>query len=523
MMAALVMLIALPTAAQESAKLAPPNTAVFIELPNLAKLRAKLEQDPVVKLLRDRLPANRRPEAWEAVKMMMGMSGEEIFDRYFGKQVVVISERTGDHAPSVVLSKVDAADFNVGVERLQLSATGNVNDFKLYETTDGKGRFAFHNGWMAMASDEHAVWLKQVLGGLGKGPTLADDATFKKWVAKLPAGGADDRALAFARGPEPEGTHVLSARRGESGDIAVHYAGSNEGWRKALEKHPADAGPLSFGPTPNEAVAAMALNLHETQFDANAAAGLDRLLNGRSFQEVVWSKLAPPAVVMMGSVPGEQLDPATPFIAPSFGVAMRMKDKAVAGELDQMLANGVLIFNVVSTEWKTPAVQIAEREQGAVKYRVAHFGAPVAQRFGRPALAGMGTVCWAAVGDWYVITSQEPLMKQAIAAVHGEAGGDGAAALGGEGAQRGLAGGYVRTQPLAAMLSSWLDYVKQLRPALAEAADERSLQGGPMVRAVKGLSLAAELLKHYRVAAIEFRAGDEEGVVLGQMQVKRAQ
>src|SRR5690554_5744298 len=93
---------------EEGAAVAPADAAVFIEVEDLAALRAELEEDPLVEYLRDLTPARREPAAWRAIQDALGLSGEEIFDRYFGSRVVLVGEGTEEGGPGVLLSRVEA-------------------------------------------------------------------------------------------------------------------------------------------------------------------------------------------------------------------------------------------------------------------------------------------------------------------------------------------------------------------------------------------------------------------------------
>src|SRR6185369_4325297 len=77
--------------AQELAKHAPPDTAVFIEIDNLAETRARHANDPLTQALRAKLTGQVEPEAWKQLQQQLGMTGDEILDRYFGKAAALIA------------------------------------------------------------------------------------------------------------------------------------------------------------------------------------------------------------------------------------------------------------------------------------------------------------------------------------------------------------------------------------------------------------------------------------------------
>ena len=511
----LLTLFASATRAQQSAHLAPADAGLYIEVANLAELRTQMEDDPVVALLKEQMPHRRQPRAWEQLQQVMGLSGEEIFDRYFGRRVVVIAEHARENPPGVLLTRVADGDVQLAIEKLELEPVGDVNGFTAYRSPDGKSIMAFGRGWMAMAANRHRDYARGVLEGIEAGGSLAEDETFVKWTQRVPA---DRQAMVFAREGGRD-VHVLSASQ-DGERLKVHYAGKARQWRPLLEKVPADAtGPLTYGPLPASTIAAVSLNLKDGDGDPRVAAFMDRLLAGKSFRRDVMPKLATPAVVWLSRVRGDALTPAIEPPAPAVGVALHMRDATVAEDLQRVMEQLVVLFNVATMKWQTPPATARTVEHSGMQFRAADVGQALAERIRMPRYAGMVTLTWGRVGEWFVVTTSDAVHREAIDAAQLDTPPAALAArlaAGGAGAQQPVVGVFLAADMLGDMMIQWMAELEKVNPAMTRELPAESPGG----RRWRKLGLAAEVLGHYRIMAAHLRQ-PEEGVVEGAIEVER--
>ena len=514
LMALAVCLAASAAMAQQAAELAPADAGVYIEVANLAQLRRELADDPLVKLLQEQMPHRRQPQAWVAVQEAMGISGEEIFDRYFGELVVVIAERAGDRPPGLLLSKVSEDDAKLAVERLALEQVAQVNGFTAYLTSDKRGVFAFGQGWMAMADKRHGEYMRRVVEGIGAGDSLADDATFQQWMAKLPP---EQGAVLFARDANGPQVHVMGVGR-QQRNFTLTYAGKSPQWQPLLDAAP-EMPSLPYGPLPASAIAAMSVNLRNAAPDPQFVAFMDRLLGGKSFEREVLPHIGTPSVLFVAQVGGDKLTPAIEAPVPAVGLALRMTDAAVAPDLQRAMDQLVVLFNLLTLEWGTPAAAMREVQHEGVAYRVAELGPALAQRLKMPQYSGVVGVSYGTVGEWFVVTSHPVVHQQCIEAAKrsGDAASPNAAALiaGGSDMKQPIAGAFVSTTQVGDLLSAWMNELREANPRLNQA-----LRRGESPRPWRHAMLATEILWQYRLVAARMNQ-PEPGVVQGVIELQR--
>lgn len=494
---------------EQAAELVPADVAVFIELRNLAELRGELENDPLVNYLREHTPARREPDAWRAVQDMLGMSGEEIFDRYFGKQVALIGQSTEHGGPGLLLSRVSNEDAALAVDRLQLQQIAEPGAFTLYQTGDGQGRIAFADGWMAMGDPQHDAYIRRTLGRLAEGDALADSEQFQEWVNKV--AGSESFARLFVRNDEADQVHAAGLKR-SGGELVIDYAGtSNEVGE--LFRRTGDAGALEFGPLPRQTLSATSFNLRDREPDPRWVELMDRLVAPASFRDDVLPLLDAPVVTFLGEVPGDELEPEAGFRAPVLGIAIKLSDHAAVEHLTRAMDGLMVLANMGTLQMDLPAIEVRDVEHEGVSFRSANVGEALAVRLDEPGLRGAAQVSFGRVGDWYVVATNAQFFRWTI-----DAHGDEAARLT-EAADlermnlvprdRPVLTSFTRTPELAAHFQSWLDHIDARAPHWTRDADrmEPQTEAG---RAIKGLTLLSGILDYYESASVQVFGEDEE-------------
>jgi len=498
-----------PARAADPAAFAPADSAIYIEVSDLAKIRADIANDPLVQRLREQLPSARQPQAWQELQVALGLTGDQIVDRYFGERVALIVEREGEGAPGVVLSRVGEADARHAIDRLALQHDGAAGRFTIYHTSDGKALIAFGDGWMAMGDPKHAGYIRQVLEGGAAGGGLTADAAFRNALAELPA---QRSATLFARN-EAKGERFAAALVRQGGDFSIHLVGRSPDLTNLLSMvGPARQGDL--GPLPPSTIAVAAVNLINRDLEPAASKLLNTLVAPRSFERDVLPNLDAPVTLLLADVPGESVEPAVGFRVPVVAMSIRMRDAAVAADLQKMCDNLVMLGNLGLMQKQIDPVTIEVGRHGEHQYRVVELGPVIEAQFGRPRLSGMLRLAYGRVGDRFVIVSHETLMTQWLDAA--EVSGEGVstaqrfAPAAGEGGAALLAAS-VRADRLGAMLRSWHEHVAQVRPELLAASRQADPQEKPAML-MKVIGLAADVLGEYDRIMLRVDAGDGSSV-----------
>lgn len=391
----------------DPALLAPADAAVFIRLDHLAQWRRDWRDDPALSLLLDRLARQDDRGIWDIIQQALGMTGPEVFDTFFGQSVALIVKEPGDHKPGLVLTRIDPASGSLAVERLGLESAGKVGSFDLYRTPDAKAFFAFRGSWMALTGGEHIDYLKAVLGRDNPGRSLAQSDDFRRWVARLP----DRRdGLLYVSNPDEQQTHALSLRR-DGRSLVIDYAGRPPRLGQ-IAGHLGPARSLGFDPAPAGALAAVAFNIADNRPGPRPM--IDRFIAPKTYANDIAPKIQGPIVAFLGEMPGNAVNPPTPFDLPVLGIAIRMKDASVAADLDQVMDKLLFLANVTTLQWKTDPVTVAAASVNGTAYKVADLGKPISQRARRPELAAGLQLTFGRFGDWYLLTSREELFKAVV-------------------------------------------------------------------------------------------------------------
>ncbi len=483
---------------EEAARLAPADAGVFVQVDGLAALRARLADDPLYKWLEERLAQRPEPEGWLNIQAAMGMSGQEIIDTYFGKRFVIIASEPGAGKPGVVLTQVAQNDAQAVIQRLDLVDQGRAGAFHLYTSKDDKAMFGFHDPWMAFTGPHHRDYLEKVLSRDSATPSLADDATFKAWIARLPA---DRVATVFARRPapgdSPAGTgeiHALALTLSDR-QLSLHYAG-RPGPRADEFFKLARPGKIDFGPVPGDALAAAAINLAPRPRNTRL---LDRLLAPQSFARDLEPQLDDHLLVFAAAIqPPPSTQPSAPALTfPALGVALKLRDSAAADALQRVMNSIVLLANIRTADWNVDAIDTTTHEYRGQHFTIADIGTPLAQRAQRPELANLHLV-WGRVGHWFVLCTHEALFRQCLDA-HADPARSlnhrpEAAALSAQPEQ--VVAGLIHSPALAQLLQEWTQYFETQHGAALAAAATRP--GAPLARFHKAMKVLLPLMQNSR-------------------------
>ncbi|MBI1370080.1 MAG: hypothetical protein GC162_15680 [Planctomycetes bacterium] len=496
--------------AQEAAKLAPADASIFVEINDLAALRADWANDPLGQYLQTQLPPNREPQAWSDVQAMMQMTGPQIVDKYFGKVLALVVKGTYGGAPGVVLSKVDKADAAVAIDRLMLQPAGKAGNFDLYVTGDGAAGFAFADEWMAMGEPRNEVFIKDMLANVGKGKSLADDEQFKTWIGKLPQ---NRQAVAFLRNPDQDEVHAVAAQR-EHRNLTLTYAGHSPNFAEGLSKL-STARATEFGPLPERTIAAMTINGYDTEPDIRFTELVDRVLAPKTYVKDIMPKLQAPVVLFLGEATAQEMDPSPGFSAPVVGIAIHMRDATVTTDLDKLVNSALLFANLATLEWKVDPIAMSMASHNGKPYSVADIGKSLSQHFNRPGLAGTIKLAYGRVGEWYVITSHETMFKAMLDAAADPGKSlvmqDDFKAMGLEDVDAPIVTGFLRAPRLAAHIQTWIDRGRQMHPEImAEATHVEP--SNRIAKIVRGITVLQGVLKHYTSMTLQMHKTDDEAI-----------
>jgi hypothetical protein len=503
----LITLLCCATAAlaQDAAKLVPADAAVFIEINDLAGLRKDWVNDPLARFLRDNLPVE-SDAGFDEVQKVMGLSAEEIIDRFFGTSVALVVMKPGDQEPGLLISKMSDADAALAIQKLQLKADGTFGadgkQFRGFTSPDGKANIAIGQGWAVVSQPRYSDAARAVLEGRGK--TLADHAAFKAWTARLPAG---QRVATVFVHPAQSQVHVLGVYR-KGRDLTVQYRGKSpelDGLASTLGGGKA----LDFGPLPASTIAAVTVNL-QPPAEADAKY-LDRLFPGKTFRADIQPKLAAPTVLFLGEVPGDRLNPDPGLSVPVGGFAIRLANPAVAADLTKAIDGLMIVANFAAAKWQVPPIEVKELKHGDATFRSANIGAALAQRAGRDEFKPI-TLTYGRVGQWYVVCTQDAFFTQCVDAetdpAQRFAGSKSVAAMPLKDHEAPIATAVLRPSALAAHVQTWLNHWSQQRPEVVKSSHQTN-PPTPEAQLVRGARIAAGLLDYYQSMSLQaYRDGD---------------
>ena len=401
------LLVQAPAWAQAPAELAPADTPVFIHIDEPADWFDEMTDGPLGKKWRAMIEES---EGSGDLLAAMGMDVEKFMDAYFGSEVVVLGQGKGDdgeEGPGVIFTKVDQDHRAHAIESLALKQQGDIAGNPVYTGEDGDGFIVMTEDWVAMCDLKSYEYLQSILKQPANTLRLADTEHYKKWTKELPA----DRAMTMLAIESNDAQHAMGVVRKGKGMDAT-YLGTSPDYDKMMamlgENNAAD-----FGPLPAQTISAISFNMMTNEQPCKGMEKLDVLLNGKSFVDDIYLKIDSTMVMFMGSVPGDQLDPKVSVEVPAFGMAIKMKDAAVAKDMDLMFDNVVMLANVSVMNFEAGLIPQRTAEHEGTTFKVAELGKPIAKGMSFPELAPMQIV-YGTVGDYYIVCTQEQFFKQCV-------------------------------------------------------------------------------------------------------------
>ncbi|MEX2213788.1 MAG: hypothetical protein WD768_06660 [Phycisphaeraceae bacterium] len=488
--------------ARSAAHFAPADAAVYIEINDIAALRADWESDPLANFIQKHLPGP-SPAGWKAVQLQMGLSGDKIIDNYFGKSAAIVFMKTGGEQPGIVITKVADKDISYGIERLKLNKTGTIGSFTTYTTKNSDAQIAIGGGWVVVADATVKAGVTKLLeAGTG---SLADSAEFKSWSAKLPT---DRFGTVFIR-PGNDDTHALGISR-KGRDLSLEYRGSSQDFSPLFDLL-GDGAPLDFGPLPKTTIAAINANIKPTP--GPNPKQMNRLFPGKSFEKDILPYLGSPTLLFLGEVPGDQFKENPGLSVPVLGVAIQLRDKKVAEDLNKAMNGLMIVLNFAAAGWELPEVVVRDSEHGGTKFHVADVGALLAARTERPELKAIN-LAYGRVGDWYILCTQDKFFTQCI-----DADRDPSLSLASfaefkamplKAHERPILTAILRPSALAAHVNTWLTHWEKVRPQVVQQATQASqASDNPEVRLVQFARIAVGLMDHYQSVSVQaYREGE---------------
>ncbi len=495
--------VAMPALAQQdAASLVPADAAVFMEVHDLAALRKDWVGDPLAKFLRDNLPMVPEPQGWLDVQKALGLSGDEIVDRFFGKTAAMVAFNPEDDEPGMIITKVSDGDAALAVEKLQLVHVKDFAGYRGFKSADEKAHLAIGKGWIIVVHPRYSGLAQKALE-TGEN-TLAKNDLYKSWIAKLPRG---DRAATVYVRQSDEDVHALGVYRKER-DLTIQYRGKSPQLAE-LAAYLGDGGALDFGPLPASAIAAISMNLLPPPGPDGKK--LDRLFPGKSFTNDIHARLASPSVLFLGEVPGDRLTPNPGLSIPVAGLSLKLKDPAVAEDLTKAIDGLMFVANLAAAKWEGPLVEVNPQTHSEVTFRNANIGAALAHRTSRAELRPL-SLSYGRVGDWYVICTQDQFFQQCIDAhldsTRSLIASRSFTAMGLKNRQAPVFTAVLKPGDLAAHMETWQAHWKKVRPQVIEASQEM-LPTTPEAQLVRGARIISGLLAHYESMSLQaFREGD---------------
>lgn len=499
----LAVTFALPSVfAQDAASLVPGNAAVFIEVNDLATLRKDWASDPLAKFLQSNLPMTPEPEGWVQVQKVLGLSGDEVVDRFFGKTVALVIFNPGDNDPGMVLTKISDADMTLAIEKLQLKPVKDFAGYRGFKTADDKSHIALGNGWAIVTQPQYSAAAQAVLEAKEK--PLADSELFKSWLGKLPAG---DRAATFYVRQNDDNVHALGVYRKER-DLTIQYRGKAPELA-ALFANLGTGGSLDFGPLPASTIAAITSNIVIPPGPNSKQ--LDRMFPGKSFEKDIHSKIASPAVVFLGEVTGDKLAPNPGLSLPVVGVSLKLRDPKVADDLTKAIDGLMFVANFAASKWQAPLIEVKAQQHGEITYQNANVGIALAHRTERAEIQAL-TLTYGRVGDWYVICTQDQFYKQCIDShldsTQSLIASRPFTSMGLKNHGEPIATAVLKPSALAAHMETWVAHWKKVRPQVVEASDALE-PTTPEAQLVRGARIISGLLDHYQSMSLQaYRDGE---------------
>lgn len=499
-----------PAWAQAPAELAPADTPVFIHISEPADWLADLTEGPLGDKWRTMIEEG---EGSGDLLAAMGMGVDEFMEAYFGGDVVVISKgdsEQGEEGPGVIFTKVSQADRDHAITTLALKQNGDIAGNPVYTGDDGDGYIVMMDDWVAMADLNSFAYLQEILNQPVNAPRLIDAEHYAKWTRELPAG----RAMTMLAIESEDSQHAMGVVRNGKG-LDATYLGMSPDFDEMMAML-GETSVADFGPLPVETISATTFNIEPTEEARPGLDKLDMLLNGKSLVNDVMPKLDAPTVFFMGSVAGNSVEPSVDVQVPVGGMAFKMNDASVVNDMNQMFDNVVMLANVAVMNFEAGLIPQRTESYGGSTFKVAELGKPIAQGLQFPEMAPVQIV-YGAIGDYYVVCSQEEFFKQCVDASKA----DKAMRIDIEGQPHRLAKTPVlamtaRPDRFGSLMLSWVKLLEKKGLPEAIAGEE------PAPIETDQLMDVVRLFQQYSLAKMQVWRG-EDGLVIGRAQLTAPQ
>lgn len=488
--------------ADSPAQFAPAESGLYLEINDIAQLRKEWESDPLADFIRKNIPMPTANKGWADAKAMLGMTDAQLIDTYFGQSAALVFRSPGDSEPGMVISKVAAKDAEHFRDRFKLKHVRKIGTFESYVTPDDKADVLIGGGWMIVLAQQYAVPIRDVI--TGNRPSLASDATFKTWIAKLPA---KRTGTAFIRDRTTRDVHVAGLVKRKR-NLSLHYVGKSQEYA-AVFAMIKNGKTNEFGPLPASTLAAASFNLQQDPKTINNK-HLEALAAPKSFGGDIMPQIGSPFVAFLGEVKGEEFDTHPGLDIPAPGFAIKLKNHEVADDITRILDSTLLFANIAMAKWEVDPILVKESTHKNIKFKTANVGIALSQRTERPELKSL-VLSYGRVGDWYIICAQDHFYRKCIDAKTnpdtGLANSESFKALGLVAHDEPIASGFMRPDQLSSHVQTWLDHWRRVRPDVFKSLDEPKSAEAQFIR---GIQITKGLLSQFKTISVQaHKRGDE--------------
>lgn len=502
------------TAENDPARFLPADTGAYVQINRLSVWRSEMAQDPILRQVYDLLPHRRQQQAWQGMQDMLGMSGDEIIDRYLGSRLVIAGPRPGWGQPVTLMMHVKPADSQTLVKKLALEKLEKAGAATVYSTQDNTTRIGVAGPWMTIARSEHEPYMRSILTASRSDPCLADDPQYMTWIGRLPTGASTAKASAFIRGHHSGHTAAL-ALMNEGQRFTIHYAGRvPDADRLFAMIGEADA--LDLGPLPQSVVAAVTVNLYDKRpAETNA---FDRLIAPKTYAKDIIPFIDAPAILFLAAPEGKK-------VLPVIGLAVKLRDneggEQVTRDLQQIIDNAMLVASVNTAAWGTPPILIQNGRHDHHRYHIAEVGAVLANHTKRDELIQV-RFSYGQVGQWFVACSSERVFNQCL-----DAQADPLLRLTADpdfkamplnDMKKPILTAFLRGRHAKAHLDTWIQTWRETKPALLDPADAGA--GDIEAQVARSVVVASKFFDQCDTITAQFHRGDNDTVV-GQVNLLR--
>ena len=551
--------------------LTPARVSLYLQFDNVATWRGSPANEALAAQVFKAMKEVLDPQAWSIAAGTLGLSTEQLRDQCFGQSLAFVGVDGGEGLAYAVWSRADPARLLALPGAMQLKPISNSKGsdaMTLYVSADDSLLLAIREDRLLVAPGRHRAWFEQLAAFAStqlQSPSddavtlravstssafiamteampqakvvasrhdkvLARDERYQDLLQKLPS---ERSVLLFTQDPKQDGRHaVVVAMKGEH--LSAHYAARIKKFDEFYRQFER-AGGASFGPAPSDAIAAASVNLIKK--DNKGMGMLNFFVFPRNMEDHVLPKLAAPMVVFLTSMPGSELKKDVTVRVPVGVVAIRLKNRDVADDLDRIVGGFHLLANLGELNVIEGVFGGQRETEGDVAFRVADFGQAIVKRIKDPATVKMfklpelqllTRISYGRIGDWYVLCTQEKAFRQLVKQ-HGKS----EATLDGSGAARAfqldaggevIFNGVVRAPQLAGLSDELTEYWKKLEvkaelpaPTQEEAAARKKREETAAARQIrKPMEWIADAIKHRHSFSVQVwrdEAGDLRGVM----------